>query len=157
MQYWRIGGSGLDLAYKPLYEPQRASERVEEHAAHYAALVRRLLTDYYEGNGHYGIISAAYDTELFGHWWFEGVDWLKSVLRRLSQMSEIELTTAYDIVNDHPPDRVLSLPESSWGAGGGHFTWLNCGHTMDVAEDFRRGASHGKARGHVDWRDRFGA
>ncbi len=125
LQYWRVGGSGLDLAFKPLYEPQRAAKRVEEHAEHYAALVRRLLTDYYDANGEYGIISAAYDTELFGHWWFEGVDWLKAVLRRLSQIPEIELTTAHDIVTNHPPDRVLALPESSWGAGGGHFTWLN--------------------------------
>jgi 1,4-alpha-glucan branching enzyme len=125
LQYWRVGGSGLDLALKPLYEPQRAVERVEEHAEHYAQLVRRLLTEYYDANGEYGIISAAYDTELFGHWWFEGVDWLKSVLRRLSEAPEVELTTAYEIVSNHPPDRVLALPESSWGAGGGHFTWLN--------------------------------
>jgi 1,4-alpha-glucan branching enzyme len=125
LQYWRVGGSGLDLAFKPLYEPQRATERVEEHADHYAALVRRLLTEYYDANGHYGIISAAYDTELFGHWWFEGVDWLKAVLRRLAAAPEIELTTAHRIVTEHAPDRVLALPESSWGAGGGHFTWLN--------------------------------
>jgi 1,4-alpha-glucan branching enzyme len=25
----------------------------------------------------------------------------------------------------HPPKRVLHLPESSWGAGGNHFTWDN--------------------------------
>ncbi|MEZ4506218.1 MAG: hypothetical protein R2848_10375 [Thermomicrobiales bacterium] len=37
-----------------------------------------LLTEYYDANGQYGIISAAYDTELFGHRWFEGVDWLKA-------------------------------------------------------------------------------
>lgn len=125
LQYWRVGGSGLDLALKPLYEPKRAAERVEEHADHYAALVRRLLTSYYEESGRYGVISAAYDTELFGHWWFEGVDWLKAVLRRLADAPEVELTTANRIVTQHPPDRVLALPESSWGAGGGHFTWLN--------------------------------
>ena len=125
LQYWRVGGSGLDLAFKPLYEPQRASDRVEEHADHYVALVRRLLTDYHDAHGEYGVISAAYDTELFGHWWFEGVDWLKAVLRRLAAAPEVELTTANRIVTEHPPERVLALPESSWGAGGGHFTWLN--------------------------------
>jgi 1,4-alpha-glucan branching enzyme len=26
----------------------------------------------------------AYDTELFGHWWFEGVDWLEALLRRVA-------------------------------------------------------------------------
>jgi 1,4-alpha-glucan branching enzyme len=50
---------------------------------------------------------------------------LKAVLRRLAASPEVELTTANRIVTEHPPDTVLALPESSWGAGGGHFTWLN--------------------------------
>ena len=37
----------------------------------------------------------------------------------------MELTTASRIIDEHAPARVLALPESSWGAGGGHFTWLN--------------------------------
>ena len=75
--------------------------------------------------GEFGSITAVYDTELFGHWWFEGVDWLKAVLRGLAARPAVELSTASRIVEEHPPHEVLSLPESSWGAGGGHFTWLN--------------------------------
>ena len=71
------------------------------------------------------MISSAYDTELFGHWWFEGPDWLKQVLLRLASSESVELTTASEIIEEHAPERVLALPESSWGAGGGHFTWLN--------------------------------
>ena len=63
--------------------------------------------------------------QLFGHWWFEGADWIKHVLRQLAASDSVELTTASEIVDEHRPDRVLALPESSWGAGGGHFTWLN--------------------------------
>jgi 1,4-alpha-glucan branching enzyme len=125
LQYWRIGGAGLDLGFKPLYEPHRANERVQEHAAHYAGLVERLLREYFANSGEYGVISAAYDTELFGHWWFEGIDWLKGVLKRLSASDIAELATSHRIIVDHPPDSVLALPESSWGAGGAHFTWLN--------------------------------
>jgi 1,4-alpha-glucan branching enzyme len=125
LQYWRVGGAGLDLAFKPLYEPDRAQEQIRQHAGHFAALVDQLLSSYHEQSGEFGVISAAYDTELFGHWWFEGVDWLKEVLRLLSQNERIQLTTASGIVEEHPPDRVLDLPESSWGAGGGHFTWMN--------------------------------
>ena len=84
-----------------------------------------MLADYHRESGQFGVISSAYDTELFGHWWFEGVDWLKGVLRRLAKSEIVELSTATAIVEDHAPDRVLDLPESSWGAGGGHFTWLN--------------------------------
>jgi 1,4-alpha-glucan branching enzyme len=125
LQYWRIGGSDVDLGEKPLYEPAEAQKRLGDHAAHFAHLVEELLTGYANETGKYGVISSAYDTELFGHWWFEGADWLKLVLRRLSESDVVELTTASRIIDEHTPERVLALPESSWGAGGGHFTWLN--------------------------------
>jgi 1,4-alpha-glucan branching enzyme len=125
MQYWRIGGANVDLGQKPPYEPARAAERVQSHADHFTGLVHNLLRGYHAETGRFGIISSAYDTELFGHWWFEGVHWLKEVLKRLAASDEVELTTATRIIEEHPPERVMALPESSWGAGGGHFTWLN--------------------------------
>jgi 1,4-alpha-glucan branching enzyme len=125
MQYWRIGGAEVDLGDKPPYEPARAHEQVKAHAAHFVGLVEELLGEFQRTNGQFGAISAAYDTELFGHWWFEGVDWLKDVLRGLAASETVEMTTATRIVEEHGPDRVLALPESSWGAGGSHFTWLN--------------------------------
>jgi 1,4-alpha-glucan branching enzyme len=125
LQYWRIGGAGVDLGEKPPYEPARASDQVRAHAAHFTHLVESLLQAYHDESNHDGVISSAYDTELFGHWWFEGVDWLKEVLRGLAASETVELTTASHIIEAHGPERVMVLPESSWGAGGGHFTWLN--------------------------------
>ncbi len=125
MQYWRIGGSEVDLGDKPLYEPKQAQERVREHVNDYVRLVEELIADYYAANNRYGVISSAYDTELFGHWWFEGVDWLKGVLRGLAHSDVVELTTASRIIDEHGPEQVMALPESSWGAGGSHFTWMN--------------------------------
>ena len=125
MQYWRVTGAGVDLGSKNPYDPQRAAEQVESHANHYVHLIEAELRDYHERTGKVGSITASYDTELFGHWWFEGVDWLKAVLRGLAAQPTIEVSTASRIVEEHPPEQVLSLPESSWGAGGGHYTWLN--------------------------------
>ena len=113
------------MAYKEYYDPYWAGQRVAEHGSHYAHLVEDLVTNFYQESGKFGIIAAAYDTELFGHWWFEGIDWLKQVLRHLSQSELVELTTARGFINEHPPEDVLALPESSWGVGGGHFTWQN--------------------------------
>jgi 1,4-alpha-glucan branching enzyme len=62
---------------------------------------------------------------LFGHWWFEGVDWLAGVLRRLATSEKVELTTASAFLEENPPQTVLNLPEGSWGAGGNHFVWDN--------------------------------
>lgn len=125
MQYWRISGAGVDLGQKEPYNPERAASQVAGHAEHYVHLIEQELRDYHERTGGFGSITASYDTELFGHWWFEGVDWLKAVLRGLAARPAVELSTASRIIEQHPPREVLVLPESSWGAGGGHFTWLN--------------------------------
>ncbi|MEE8471725.1 MAG: 1,4-alpha-glucan branching protein domain-containing protein, partial [Dehalococcoidia bacterium] len=76
-------------------------------------------------NGKFGIVVAAYDTELFGHWWFEGVAWIKGVLRHLAARDTVELTTASDFIEEHPPEDVMALNEGSWGQAGNHFTWRN--------------------------------
>ncbi|MGC4191923.1 MAG: DUF1957 domain-containing protein [Thermomicrobiales bacterium] len=125
MQYWRIGGPKVDLGDKPPYNPAWAQGRVQEHAQHYIGLVEDLLRDYHERTGEYGIIASNYDTELFGHWWFEGVDWLKQVLRGLAASDTVDLTTASAFVDEHASGIVMNLPESSWGSGGNHFTWMN--------------------------------
>lgn len=125
MQYWRIGGPGLDLGLKPAYDPARAQERVTDHARHFVGLVEELLVNYRETTGEFGIICSNYDTELFGHWWFEGVSWIKQVLRGLAATDAVELTTASGFIGEHAPDRVMAVPESSWGSGGNHFTWMN--------------------------------
>ncbi len=125
MQYWRIGLPGTDLGAKPPYNPEQAQERVKAHARHFVGLVSDLLREHKETTGEYGIIASNYDTELFGHWWFEGVDWLKEVLIGLSEDTSVDLTTASAWVENHGGDSVMVLPESSWGMGGNHYTWMN--------------------------------
>lgn len=125
LHYWKVTGAGVDLGDKQLWSPDDAHRRVQEHADHFAGLVEHLLDKFQQENGKQGVISAAYDTELFGHWWFEGVDWLAAVLTRLARNPQVELTTAGRHVAEHPPEDVMVLPESSWGQGGNHFTWLN--------------------------------
>ena len=125
LQYWRVSGTTVDLADKEVYDPPKAFARTEDHAEHFSALVREVLTEYRGDDGRNGIVVAAYDTELFGHWWFEGVSWLTGVLRRLASDPEIDLTTASAYVTNNPPVESIALPEGSWGQGGNHFTWFN--------------------------------
>ena len=105
--------------------PEWAADRVKEHSAHYAKLVETLIQEYHEQTDRYGLVSSNYDTELFGHWWFEGVEWIKQVLEHLSQSEVVDLVTASEYVARHEPDQAIALPESSWGAGGNHWTWDN--------------------------------
>jgi len=125
MQYWRITSNTAGLGEKELYDPVPAFQKVKDHAAHFVHLVREELAGYAPTSRVPGIVVSAYDTELFGHWWFEGVAWLQEVLRLLDKSEEIGLTTADSYLAQYPPDEVIDLPESSWGEGGGHWTWLN--------------------------------
>lgn len=125
LRYWRVTGPRVNLGQKEPYDPWRAEKRVQSHADHFTSLVEELVAAFHRQTGKYGIVLAAYDTELLGHWWFEGVDWLAAVLRRLAQSPVVELTTPSHYLENHPPEEELALPEGSWGQGGGHFTWLN--------------------------------
>lgn len=125
-QYWKVTDNKADLQYKQAYDPYNAGKRVQSHADHFVGLVEAQLRDFANSHGgEQGFIAAAYDTELFGHWWFEGVDWLKEVLTRLSAGDTVELCTASEWLQAHPPEKVIDLPESSWGHAGTHVTWIN--------------------------------
>jgi len=125
MQYWRVSGARVSLGEKDAYHPDWAAGKVGEHARHYAHLVADLLKGYQSDSKGYGVVCANYDTELFGHWWFEGVAWIEAVLRELAASDSVDLTTAPAFLEAHPPETVLHLPEGSWGAGGTHFVWDN--------------------------------
>lgn len=125
LRYWRVTGRELDLDHKQRYEPERAAARVSAHARHFVHLAAEQLQHAAEAGGGTPILVSAYDSELFGHWWREGVDWLEAVLRASASAPGIRLMTAGEAVRRHPPRRSVRVPEGSWGAGGGHAVWRN--------------------------------
>ena len=125
LHYWRVTGARVELGDKAPWDAARGFGRTQEHARHYAALVEQQVREYHARSGKYGIVAAAYDTELFGHWWFEGVTWLREVLRILAQSDVVAMTGAAQFVREHAPEDVVTLPEGSWGQQGTHFTWMN--------------------------------
>jgi 1,4-alpha-glucan branching enzyme len=119
MRYWRITSSEADLGLKQPYDPAPVRGRLEEHAAHFVSVLHTAL----EGRTA-GSITALYDTELFGHWWFEGPEWLYQVIKKLSA-GPVQPSTASDALARNPPQTVIALSEGSWGQGGFHWIWLN--------------------------------
>lgn len=110
-KYHRITGRDVALADKEPYDRGAALEAVEAHAEDFASYV----------SDQAGLVVAPYDAELFGHWWFEGPDFLDRVGRRL----EGEMTTPSAVI-DAGERFVVTVPAaSSWGAGGHAETWLN--------------------------------
>jgi 1,4-alpha-glucan branching enzyme len=119
MRYWRITSSDADLALKQPYEPAAAAARLDEHARHFVSLLESELKD-----RDAGVVVALYDTELFGHWWFEGPEWLYRMIKTLSS-SSVPPLAAGDCLDRLPPAVPIALPEGSWGQGGFHWIWFN--------------------------------
>jgi 1,4-alpha-glucan branching enzyme len=123
LRYWRITDRRADLAYKQPYLPEWAFAQVPAHAAHFVQVLRERLRQHWQQTGEPGIVVAAFDTELFGHWWFEGPQWVYEVLRQISASGDIALATCGEYLDLHPPRRRVRLRESSWGDGGDHRVW----------------------------------
>ncbi len=123
LRYWRITDRRLPLDAKIPYDPEAARARVRAHAEHFAGVARETLREHRAATGRPGVVVAPFDTELFGHWWFEGPQWLEAVLRNLGD--DGLPATASECLGEQPPRSVVLLPEGSWGQGGHHWVWLN--------------------------------
>jgi 1,4-alpha-glucan branching enzyme len=122
LKLWRVTGNGVDLGDKQPYDPNAAQDRVAGHARHFAHLLHTIATrEGDEGT----VVSSPFDTELFGHWWFEGPDFLREVYRSLSHGTDVRATTASRHLREHEPATALQLAMGSWGANGDYSMWLN--------------------------------
>src|SRR5437870_3047766 len=120
LKLWRVTGPDVDLGAKRAYEPSAAHGRVGEHARHFAQLLAGIAAEHRTG-----VVVAPFDTELFGHWWFEGVDFLAGVYRELRHQPGVRPVAASRHLTDHPAGTALRLAEGSWGVNGDHTMWLN--------------------------------
>lgn len=121
LRYWRVTDRRTELGAKEPYEPALAAARVRAHALHFAASVREELAATRERIGSGALVVATFDSELFGHWWYEGVDWLALVLRDLADIT----ATAAEVLAAAPPASRAPLREGSWGKDSDHSTWRN--------------------------------
>jgi 1,4-alpha-glucan branching enzyme len=85
-------------------------------------VVRRRLIDESERIGRPAHVVAAFDTELFGHWWHEGPLWLERLLRALPAAG-IRVGTLADAIEDDYIGTPVELPPSSWGSGKDWQVW----------------------------------
>jgi len=122
MKYFRITGA----SQKEVYQRDWALQAASEHAAHFlnarVAQAQRLagLMD------RPPIIVAPYDAELFGHWWYEGPEFLDFFARKLcNEQRVISLITPGDYLQHYPTNQVATPSASSWGEEGYLRAWLN--------------------------------
>jgi len=123
LKYHRITGK---TAWKEPYHPGWARERASEHAGHFMFNRQKQadwLASFFDRPP---IILAPYDAELFGHWWFEGPQWIDFLLRKIAyDQNDIKTITPSEYLDRFGDLQPVSPPECSWGAGGFHEVWLN--------------------------------
>lgn len=123
LKYHRITGK---TSWKEPYHPGWARERAAEHAGHFMHNRQQQvhwLTSFFDRPP---VILAPYDAELFGHWWFEGPQWIDFLLRKIAyDQSDIKTITPSEYLDRFGDIQPAAPPECSWGAGGYHEVWLN--------------------------------
>ena len=125
LRYHKITSTRTPLSAKDPYYPDDIPARLFEHSMHFCDVVRRTLWSYRNETGRRGTVVASFDAELFGHWWFEGVRFLRDVILTLANQDDVRLATAEEALASDPADKVMRLPEGSWGENGDHTVWAN--------------------------------
>lgn len=122
IKYFRITGAGN---HKEVYLPQRAREKAAEHAGNFMFNRQRQIEHLFGVIEKKPIIVSPYDAELFGHWWFEGVQWLEYLLSKLYfDQKDIRMITPSEYLRENPRNQVITPSMSSWGWKGYSEVWL---------------------------------
>ena len=67
-----------------------------------------------------------YDAELYGHWWYEGPQFIDFLVRKVAFDQKVfRLATPGDYLRENPEQQLATPPLCSWGAGGYAGVWLD--------------------------------
>jgi len=124
LKYHRVTGR-VSLGDKAIYDRSAAMARAGEHAEDFVQQRRRQAEEAGASLDRPPLVVSPYDAELFGHWWYEGPEFLEQVYRRLHRQSDIQVVTPLEYLERHPECEVAQPPLSSWGAKGYADVWLN--------------------------------
>ncbi len=124
IKYYRITGD-VDLSEKEPYIPEKAQEKALEHAKHFHFARDKQLEYLSENMDRKPVIVSPYDAELFGHWWFEGVDFLYYVFKEIYKHKQLKAITPMEYLAEYPENQVIKPAPSSWGDKGYYEVWLN--------------------------------
>src|SRR5439155_24201091 len=100
IKYYRITSKSW---LKEVYDRKAASEAADQHAAHFLnarmAQIRHLagILD------RHPLVLSPYDAELFGHWWYEGPEFLDLFVRKAYyDQTVFELITPEEYLQRYP-------------------------------------------------------
>jgi len=123
MKYHKITGKTDN---KELYNQNSALEKAASHAGNFM-FNREVQVKYLNEmmDGKPPIVVAPYDAELFGHWWYEGPEWINFLLRKIDHDQDaLKTITPSEYLERFPKNQVCMPTMSSWGHKGYAEVWL---------------------------------
>ncbi len=123
IKYYRITGTTPN---KEPYDRNTALKAAAEHAGHFLGArigqIERLAAILDRPP----LLISPYDAELFGHWWYEGPEFLDYFVRKaVYDQKTVKLLTPSEYLNLYPTNQIATPGASSWGEEGYWRTWLN--------------------------------
>ena len=140
---------------KKVYDRTTALNVAAEHAGHFLDARMKQIQQLSSIMDRPSLVVSPYDAELFGHWWYEGPEFLDYFVRKtVYDQQTIQLTTPWEYLRMHPTQQVARPSASSWGEEGYWKVWLNETNQwiyphLDIAQErmTKLAQSHPKASG----------
>src|SRR5574344_729236 len=123
IKYYRITGKTDNKDY---YNLQWAQDSINRQSGHFFDSRERQLTSAANLTENPPIVLCPYDAELYGHWWYEGPDWLYTLFKKIYyDKCDFDLITPSEYIDKYPTMQISTPCRSSWGANGYSEVWLN--------------------------------
>ncbi len=131
LKYHRITGRDVPQFQKQPYSPSLAREKAAENAMHFIGeRIKQAYKLRETFEGHPPLVVSPYDAELYGHWWFEGPQFIDFFFKKIHyDQTEIECITPGDFLDSGLPIQVQKPTASSWGENGYYKVWINEGNS----------------------------
>ena len=124
LRYWKVTNHPEYTQEKYPYMMADAKKQAQIDAKEYVEYLEELALSYSEQVNETGVICLAFDTELFGHWWFEGPEFLSNFIREMDRSDILSLKFPSEIQwNDSI--HTVQCSAGSWGMNGTDETWKN--------------------------------
>lgn len=123
IKYYRITGM---TDHKEVYHPEWAKSKAAIHADNFIFNRQKQVEYLRNFMKQPPLLTAPYDAELYGHWWYEGPQFLEFVIKKLHyDQTAIKLITPSSYLKKFPSQQSATPTEGSWGHEGYHEVWLN--------------------------------